>query len=59
MKRGVRSNGAFTLAGTLSQIVTVFTREVCNFLKLFLNVSKKTFHISHVHISQKVKGFLM
>ena len=26
---------------------------------LFVNVSKQTFHISHVHISQKVKGGLM
>ena len=25
---------------------------------LFLNVCKQTFHISHVHISQKVKGVL-
>ena len=26
---------------------------------LFLNVCKQTFHISHVHISQRVKGALM
>ena len=25
---------------------------------LFLNVCKQTFHTSHVHISQKVKGVL-
>ena len=26
---------------------------------LFLNVCKQTFHILHIHISQKVKGVLM
>ena len=42
--------------------------EVCKFLKkhanflrimLFLIVFKQTFHISHAHISQKVKGVIM
>ena len=28
-------------------------------LKMFLNVCKQTFHISHVRISQKVKGVKM
>ena len=50
------------------RVFKLFTREVCKFLKkwanfylilLFLNVCKQTFHISHVHISQKVKGVLM
>ena len=46
----------------------LFAHEVCKFLKnyanfylilLFLNVCKQTFHISHVRISQNLKGVLM
>ena len=35
------------------------SRLIFQHMLLFLNVSKPTFHISHVHISQKVKGVLM
>ena len=50
------------------KILKLFAREVCKFLKkqanfylilLFVNVCKQTFHISHVRISQNVKGVLM
>ena len=50
------------------RIIKLFTREVCKFLKnkanfqyilSFRNVCKQTFHISHVRISQKVKGVTM
>ena len=46
----------------------LFASEACKFLKkkanfylilLFVNVCKQTFHISHVRISQNVKGVLM
>ena len=33
VKRGAYSKGAFILAEMLFQIVTVFTREVCDFFK--------------------------
>ena len=49
------------------RILKLFTREVCKFVKsrliltcsMFLNVCRHTFHVSHVHISPKVKGVLM
>ena len=46
-------------------MLELFAREVCKFLKkqanfqhilLFPNVCKQAFHISHVRISQKLKG---
>ena len=52
------------------RILELFASEFCKFflkkytnfyllILLFLNVSKQTFYISHVHISQNVKGVLM
>ena len=32
---------------------------VSKHILVFMNVCKQTFHISHVHIFQKVKGVLM
>ena len=52
------------------RILELFAREVCRFLKksanfylipLYLNVCKQTHisHVSHVHVSQNLKGVLM
>ena len=50
------------------RILELFSREVCKFLKklanfqhilLFLYVCKQTFHMTHMSISQNVKGVLM
>ena len=55
-------------AFVILRILELSAREVCKFLKkwanfeqilLLLNVCKQTFLISHVHISKKVKGFIM
>ena len=49
-------------------ILALFARDICNFLKrqaifyfvlLFLNVCNENFHVSHMCISQNVKGVLM
>ena len=57
-------NFAFLILRTIK----LFARENCKFLKkctnsyfilLFWNVYKQIFHISHVHISQNVKGALL
>ena len=58
----------YPFAFLILRILELFAREVCKFLKnyanfylirLFLNVCKQTFHISHVLKSQNIKGVLM
>ena len=41
------------------KFLNVLKRGLIFYILSFLNVSKQTFHISHVRISQKVKGVLM
>ena len=56
------------LAFLIIRILELFAREVCKFLKkyanfylilFFVHICKETFHISHIRVSQNVKGVLM